>query len=183
MADSELEPAAAAAAVNVLLRHDGLAALALHRTSEAARRMITSRRARQRNDMRPYLLPLHAPVRVSFLYASETRRKAKQGYSFLPVWTAEVYEVVSRRQVPGSRLVLYEVRAVQGEDSDVGADAAWRGTPCRIADKLVFLPQILEDVDRRWLQPVPADGVTPSVNERYEDAQFVLSYNSGCQSS
>jgi hypothetical protein len=174
MAASELDPAAAAAAESVLRQHDGLAALALHRTGAAAQRMVASRRARQRNDMRPYLLPLHARVRVSFLYASETRRYAKQGYSFLPVWTAEVYEVVGRRQVPGSRLVLYEVRAEAGEAG--GADAAWRGTPCRIADKLVFLPLVLEDVDRRWLQPVPAEGAVPPANERYEsmDAHLLL---------
>lgn len=139
--------AAAAAAV---AKHRSLQELAATRTLEAAVAMVNSRRARQRNNMRPLLLDEGALVRVSFLYAPTVRRTLKRlhGVEYLPKWTVELYRVVKRYLAPGSRrVVLYHLQA-KGSKSGVGF-------PCTVGTQTVHLRLDLEDVDRRWLQPVP----------------------------
>ena len=173
------EATAAAAAV---AKHQRLQDLAAARTLEAAVAMVNSRRARQRNNMRPLLLDEGALVRVSFLYAPTVRRTLKRlhGVEYLPKWSVELYTVVKRQLAPGSRrVVLYHLRAKNGSGV---------GFPCTVGTQSVHLLLELKDVDRRWLQPVPlaptidGDGsmderpaVTETIAKRYPGKTLAVS--------
>ena len=151
--DGSSAGAAAAAAAAAVAKHQRLQALAAARTLEGAVRMVNSRRARQRNNMRPLLLDEGSLVRVSFLYAPTVRRVLKnvRGAAYLPKWSVELYRVENRTLAPGSRrVVLYTLRAVRASARGIGA-------PCSVGTQKVHLRLELEGVDRRYLQPVPFD--------------------------
>ena len=159
--------AAAAAAAAAVAKHVRLQALAVARTRDAAVAVVNSRRARQRNNMRPLLLEEHAQVRVSFLYSPKVRRLLKNhhGSEYLPKWTAEVYTVIGRSLAPGSRrVVLYHVK-VEGSGSGSGSGeqlAEGEQVPCqvgRVGSRPVQLHLDLMGLDRRWLQPVPRSSI------------------------
>ena len=170
-ADDEGAATAAAAAV---AKHQRLQQLAAARTLEAAVKMVNSRRARQRNNMRPYLLEEGALVRVSFLYAPTVRRTLKRlhGVAYLPKWSLEIYSIVKRQLAPGSRrVVLYHLRAEDG----VGV-----GAPCTVGSQTVHLRLDLQGVDRRWIQPIPTartiDGVGSSTERPAVTATIASRY-------
>ena len=161
---TEAEEAQRAAAAAALRRHQDLQALAAARIAQAAGRMVQRRRARQAAAMRPLLLDVGARVRVSFLQSSTVRMLVKISMvkAYSPTYTAEPYKVTARRLAPGSRrVVLYDV-AVEDADLEEGEQG-----PTRIANLWVRLPLKLANVDRRYLQPVPAAGVTPTTARRF----------------
>ena len=188
--DSDDERSTAAAAAAALAKHARLQGLAAARTLEAAVAMVNSRRARQRNNMRPLLLDEGALVRVSFLYAPTVRRTLKQlhGAEYLPKWSVELYTVVKRYLAPGSRrVVLYHLKV----DRSRGNSGV--GFPCTVGTHKVRLRFDLEDVDRRWLQPVARDAdagaeagdplgehaaVTRTIAKRYPGQTLALSTTS-----
>ena len=168
----------ALAATAVIAAHARLQALASLRTLHAAVAMVHSRRARQRNNMRPLLLDEGALVRVSFLYAPTVRRTLRtlHGVEYLPKWTVELYTVVKRYLAPGSRrVVLYHLKTEHAGDGI--------GFPCTVGTQSVRLRSELDDVDRRWLQPVARTtddddalpAVTQTIAKRYPHQTLALS--------
>ena len=182
-ATAAADEAVAVVAAAAVAKHQRIQQLAAARTLEAAVAMVNSRRARQRNNMRPLLLNEGALVRISFLYSPTVRRTLKKmhGSEYLPKWTAELYTVKTRQLAPGSRrVVLYDVQAKDG----IGA-----GFPCTVGTQSVRLRLDLKDVDRRWLQPVPltaaVDGdadaqpaVTETIAKRFPGQTLAWTANS-----
>jgi hypothetical protein len=144
--------------------HQELVQLAAARTRAAAVNMVLSRRNRQRARMVPLVLAVGARVRVSYLVASSIRRALKTAHvsAYTPRWTEEVYVVRERRLAPGStRVVLY---ALEAEDEEL-VPGEQGGTQC--GQLYVRLGLSLTHVDRRYLQPLPAAAVMPSLARRF----------------
>jgi hypothetical protein len=151
--------------------HQELVQLAAARTRAAAVRMVLSRRNRQRARMVPLVLPVGARVRVSYLVASSVRRAVKMAHvaAYTPRWTAEVYIVSERHLAPGStRVVLY---GLEVEDGEV-VPGEQGGTQC--GQLYVRLGLALTNVDRRYLQTLPAAAVVPTLVRRFPGLGFAF---------
>jgi len=158
---------AVAAAVQ---RHREIQALAAERTAEAGLRMVLSRRARQRDNMKPYLLAVGTRCRISFLYSPTVRMHVKTAIvnSYAPKYTPDLYVITARGLAPGSkRVVLYDLSTV--EPLEAGSQA-----PTRMGTLLVRLPTTLTACDRRWLMPMATDA-TPSFASRFPQATIAFS--------
>ncbi len=94
--------------------------------------------------------------------------------AFAPANTREVYRVTERSLAPGSwRVVHYALRA-----EDVSLKEGQQ-TGSRINALLVRTPLQVSGVDRRYLQPLPADGAAPRLARRYPGTRFAFSMLDG----
>ena len=152
------------AARSALERRIELISLAAARTEEAARRNILRDRQRASLQMKPYALGVGARVRVSYLFSSTVRQQVKSAFQkhFLPSYTREIYTITARKLARGSRrIVLYDLKCTEEAEGDQGATL--------IGTLRVKLPLLLNDVDRRYLQPIFEDSV-PTLALRFPDS-------------
>ncbi len=135
-------------------------------------RTVLSLRNRQRAWMVPLVLPVGMRVRVNYLVAScyQVAVKSALVAAYSPRWTLEIYIVRERRLAPGSRRVVHYDLEVEDDTIVAGAQG---GTQC--GQLYVRLGLSLGSVDRRYLQPVPADGrVAPSLARRFPGRDFAF---------
>lgn len=124
--------------------------------------MLERSRARQARSMKPWILPIGALVRVSFLHSPTARQQLKSVLvrSMSPTYTLETYRITARRLAPRStRVVLYDLEC--DDDVDDGDQSA-----TIVGHFRVSLPLEMNDVDRRHLLPADASG-TPSTVRAY----------------
>ena len=150
--------AAMRAARHVVRQRADLVALAAARTAARGFTMLEQSRARQARSMKPWILPVGALVRVSFLHSPTARQQLKSQLvrSMSPTFTLEIYRVTARRLAPRSkRVVLYDCECDQ---VDEGGQSATVVGPYRVQ-----LPLELTDVDRRHLLPAGVTGPPSTV--------------------
>jgi hypothetical protein len=142
------------AAQRTARKHADLVALAAARTAAHGFALLERSRARQARAMKPWLLPVGALVRVSYLHAPTARQQLKSQLvrAMSPSYTQEVYRITARRLAPRStRVVLYD--AVCVDDVAEGDQSA-----AAVGNYRVQLPLELTDVDRRHLMPASTSG-------------------------
>lgn len=146
-----------------------LQTLAAARAHHAAVRMVQGRRARQRNSMRPLILPVGQRCGISRLDVPTVRMQIKTAivHRYLPRFTAEEYVVTHREQAPQSRrTVLYTLEA----EDDTIADSSQ--VPIRINNPFVHLSLVIRHFDRRWIEPLPAGDSIPTLARRFPEYRF-----------
>ena len=152
------EYAAMRAAGHVVRQRADLVALAAARTAARAFAMLEQSRARQARSMKPWILPVGALVRVSFLHSPTVRQQLKSQLvrSMSPSYTLEIYRITARRLAPRSkRVVLYDCECNQVDEGDQSFTV--------VGQYRVQLPLELTDVDRRHLLPAGVAGPPSTV--------------------
>ena len=142
------------AAQRTAREHADLVALAAARTAAHGFALLERSRARQARAMKPWLLPVGALVRVSYLHAPTARQQLKSLLvrAMSPSYTLEVYRITARRLAPHStRVMLYECVCI--DDAAEGDQSA-----AVVGNYRVQLPLELTDVDRRHLMPASTSG-------------------------
>ena len=93
------------AAQRTAREHADLVALAAARTAAHGFALLERSRARQARAMKPWLLPVGALVRVSYLHAPTARQQLKSQLvrAMSPSYTLEVYRITARRLAPTAR--------------------------------------------------------------------------------
>jgi hypothetical protein len=165
----------AAAAVR---HHHGLVALAAARTRQAADEMVNSSRQHQRARMLPLVLKVGARCRISYLFTPSVRQQVKVSYvkSFAPSYTREVYSITHRALAPGSRRVVVYTLEAEDEALEEGQQGG-----SRINQIIVRIPLRVTNCDRRYLQPLPADGAAPALGRRFPDSRYAFAILEGAR--
>lgn len=165
--NTEDEEAWRTASVQAIRHARELQALAAARTTANALAVLESSLRRQTLRLRPYVLPVATPCRVSYRVSSTVRQQLKVQLvkALNPQYTRELYIVTARHGAPGrSEMFLYDLEMAATEQQGAAIVGGLR----------VQLPELLHRVDRRYLMPVAAD-VMHSLATRFPETTYATS--------